>query len=192
MFLLSRPKKEPILRGRVDTSNSKKQIKGRLYPEEKQVLENKIEERGYSSIADWIEDQARKVILDQDLKERREDLENKIENKEKDIEELKEELEDINNLLGDREEELNQLKDKLRKFLEEKINPDEFPSESEIKKIIRKTEDYGISINDMGKAESSFIKTYNKLSSGDIDPNNFSDILLESWIDENIITIGRD
>ena len=48
--------------------------------------------------------QGRKFILDQYLKERKEDLENKIENKEKDIKELREELKDINNQLGDREE----------------------------------------------------------------------------------------
>lgn len=192
MFSLTRgrPSKDPILPDRIDPNNKKKDIRGQLYPAEWEVLKEKLEERGYSSIAKWIEDQAKKVILDQDLRERKEELERKIDSKMSDIEDLKEELEDIEDRLGDQEEQLEDVKEELKDRLIELVKTSKYGITSpKLRNFIdRSPEDIGFSWKDKGKARKVLAHENTKYSDKNLDPETFADNTLDNWEEEDLIT----
>ncbi len=192
MVSRGRPKKTPILPERIDPDNQKKNIKGQLYPEEWKILKEKLEERGYSSIAEWIEEKAEEVVLDQDLKERKEELEKKIESKKTDIEGLKKELEDIEDKLGNREE----VKEKVRRDIKEYILSDNIQTgdspnisklDSELDDIVDKFE---ISFKNREKAGKIYLKAKGDLYNGKFKEEDLPDRILDRWEEENIVTLG--
>lgn len=113
-----RPTKKPILPEMVDKSKSKKDIRGQLYPTEWKILKEKIDERGYGSIAEWVENQAEKVIKDRDVRDRLNEVEKRKKLVKDKMDNLHEEEEKLKQMLEDRqekvEEKIYQIEDKLK------------------------------------------------------------------------------
>lgn len=186
-----RPKKEPILPERVDPDNKKKNIKGQLYPAEWEVLKEKLEERGYSSIAEWIEDKAEDLILDRDLKERKKELERKIDSKKSDIEDLKGDLEDIKEKLGDREEKISEIREDIKEYIAGEVRTGKTPQGKIVTKELDEiAQKFDISYKDRQEVRKIYFQEKSKLYKGDIKEEDLPDRILNRWEEENIVTLG--
>lgn len=188
-----RPKKEPILPDLVDDSNNKQQIKGRLYPKEKELLIKKLEKRGYSSVADWIESEAEKVILDRDIEERKEEIEREIENKQRDLEELREELENLNKQVESREDRLEEVLDEIERDLTKlhKKHKGQIPRPDHSKFVRRAPDKYGIRWVKEEEANLVLGQEVSKDLESKREGQKFANAVLDRWKEEELIDLKR-
>ncbi len=183
-----RPKKEPILPDLIDPENKKKDIRGQLYPIEWEILKEKLEERGYSSIAEWIEEEAEKVILDQDLKERKEELERKINNKQKDLKELKGELEEIEEQLEDQESKFKEISEQIKKDIKGLQRENKVIDSKIAKPFLNQTgHKYDIKWSDKKEARLILVRNSQKYFQDKITIDQLAESVIEKWDQEDLI-----
>lgn len=188
-----RPKKEPILPDLVDDSNNRQQIKGRLYPKEKELLMKKLEKRGYSSVAEWIESEAEKVILDRDIEERKEEIEREIESKQSDLEELREELKDLNKQVKSRENRLEEVLDDIERDLTKlhEENEGQIPRPDHSKFVRRAPDKYGIQWVKEEEANLVLGQEVSKDLKSKREAQKFAKAVLDRWKEEELIDLKR-
>lgn len=188
-----RPSKDPILPEKVNPEEDKKKdIRGQLYGPEWNILRKKIQERGYSSIAGWVEDKARDVLTDRDLRERKEELESKINSKKDDIEDLKEELEEIEEQLEGKEEQLEEVLEDIEEDLIELHDDHEkgmIPT-AKVRKFVRRgPEKYGINWIDQERVKRILGQEVSNTIDERTGPGAFSKAVIERIQEEDLIEI---
>ncbi|MFW6173989.1 MAG: hypothetical protein ACOC5T_09615 [Elusimicrobiota bacterium] len=187
-----RPSKDPILPDLVnleEREDGKKVTSLRiLYPSEEKKLKKKLEEKGYSSISEWVREEAKKVILDQDLRERKEELERKLNNKQKDIKELKGEIEEIEEQLEDQESKFKEISEDIKEDIKELHRKNKvIDSEAAMPFINRTSHKYDIKWSDKKKARLILVRKSDKCYSGKINLKELAESVLEEWDQEDLI-----
>lgn len=188
-----RPSKDPILPSEVDTSNKKKAIKGEIYPVEWEVLKEKLENRGYTSIASWLEDQAKKVIKGEDLEELRKRKIRKIKANNEENEKLEAELKGLEDKLEEREEKIEDKIEEIKEVLAKKatIMDKRLKREYVVEDVI--PDETGIKISDISKAKEILKKNYNEyVAQGKYKKEDFAEQSLKDLKEEDILEGPHD
>lgn len=187
---MSRPKRNPILPDQVDETKEKPVIGLRvLYPEEKKKLQKKLEERGFSSISEWFREQARKVLQDTDLRERKEELENRIKKRETRIKEDRKELEDIKKQLESKEEIIEDQLEDLRRLLKRNCKDLDVRTKREGFVEDRVPVNTSLRFSDQERAKEIIYQNYREFLRNNNDREGYVNKVVQKFQEENLLEV---
>ena len=180
---------EPILKS--TELKDKKQIATRLYEDDKEVLERKLKKRGYSSISSWIRDQAKKVVLEQNLKERRDELLDRKNDLESELEDIKQEIEQVKQDLEGRNEELFRHYNYLKELLKKVHRKDKgMVTVKSINRIVYRIENRsGVDWSDEDDAEKCLGQCVSELLDNEWDASEFAEHTVEEIKENGLLRV---
>lgn len=180
--------KEGTIHPNSDPTKDKVTMSFRINPDDKDILEEKIEDRGYENNSTWFREEAEKLIMDRDVKEKIEDLKEERKSKQDEIEEIKEEIQKLKSKLKDQEKKRQKIYKTLESKIVKELDGKNELSVEEIKGLISKLSKLDeVSILKEDKAKQIFLQNQSEVTRGSMNQKDLPRNILDEWKDEGVL-----